>query len=102
MATTIYGVSDDLIEVDGDVRGEVSFYGHSGKDSCLLTCSDGTVLSARYNELGIWKLEVLREGALFNLIVICNDPEATVYSDQVHFMDGVKWVLASTEWEKVQ
>lgn len=57
MKLIVYGSSDDLIEVDGDVRDE--FNGDAG----LLTISDGTVLHIEYVG-GVWEIEVQEAGTL--------------------------------------
>jgi len=55
--TKVYGSSDDLIEVEGEVRGEVCSYGTDDRDQgVLLFFSDGTVLEVKYGKLddAIW------------------------------------------------
>lgn len=106
MATKIYGQSDDLIEVDGDVRGEVGCYGtdENKHPGVLLTCSDGTVLAVKYGKasMAIWQIVVHRQGDLFDRIDACMDEDANPYSDVAHFKDGLKWVMASTAWQRVR
>ncbi len=98
MATEAYGCSDDLVEVDGDVRGEVGCY----NSSPLLVFSDGTVLSFEYAKTGIWKCTTHRSGELLERVDVCDDPDAERYSDTAHFGDGIKWCLSASEWEGVQ
>jgi len=51
MSTIIYGASDDLIEAEGDVKGEVGHYGSDNdKHGVLLICSDGTLLEIKYGK----------------------------------------------------
>ena len=105
MATKIYGASDDLIEVEGDVRGEVGCYGTDDREhGVLLVCSDGTILEAKYGkgDAGVWGVTVLKRGGLFLMLNLCDDEDATPYSDVAHFGDGLKWVYAATEWERVK
>jgi hypothetical protein len=113
MTTRIYGASDDLIEFDGDVRGEVGAYGlcppRYGNDedkSGLVMCSDGTVLSVAYGDFahrGIWKLTVLQKGSLLERVDVCDDEAADPYSDVAHFADGLKWAyVAKGKWERVE
>ncbi len=103
--TKIYGASDDLIEFEGDVAGEVGFYGTDDEDSkgVLLIFSDGTLLTVKYNtnDDGIWKVSLLVKGSLFKEIQPCNDENEDPHSDQAFFNDGLKWAYAATEWEKV-
>lgn len=103
--TKIYGQSDDLIEFDGDVRGEVGCYGNDDRDQgVLLVCSDGTLLEVKYGKggRGIWEVKLLRKGDLFEKIDLCVDDNADPYSDVAHFKPGLKWAYAATEaWKTV-
>lgn len=113
MGTRIYGASDDLIEFEGDVCGEVGAYGlrparyadDEGK-SGLVMCSDGTVLSVVYGDFahrGIWKLTVLQKGALLDRVDVCDYEDADPYSDVAHFADGLKWAyVAKGSWGRVK
>lgn len=104
MATEVYGTSDDLIEVDGDVRGEVSYFGTDDWDrGVLLMCGDATVLEVRYGKggAGLWGITVLRKGSKLLEVEQCDDEDAERHSDVARFSDGLKWVYAATEWELV-
>ena len=105
MATKIYGCSDDLIEVEGNVRGEVGCYGTDEREhGVMLICSDHTILEVKYGKLGegIWEVRPLYKGLLFDRIDTCIDPDDTPYSDVAHFNGGLRWVYAATEWQKVK
>jgi len=101
MATKIYGASDDLIESEGDVGGEV---GHSADSSVLIFLSDGTVVTMRYGkaDLGIWAIDLIVEGALFERLESCSDENADPNSDVLFLRDGIKWGYVATEWEKIK
>jgi hypothetical protein len=105
MPTKIYGVSDDLIEFEGDVTGEVGCY-TSTKDEkpVLVICSDGTLLIVSYGkaDLGIWAINKTQQGSLFLGITPCTSEDADPYSDVAHFRDGLKWAYAATEWGRVK
>ena len=109
MTTRIYGTSDDLIEFDGDAYGEVGYNAPYGEDpGCLLICSDGTLLRAKYGKPsggGIWEISLLHKGSLFERISACEeeDDEDDPFpnSDVVRFSDGLRWAYAAKEWEKV-
>jgi hypothetical protein len=103
MATKVYGASDDLIEVDGDVTGEVGY--SNDKEAALLVFDDGTQLAVQYGKpggQGIWHLVCLRAGALFDRIDVCTDEDGDIYSDVAHFKDGLKSAIAATKWERVR
>lgn len=104
MSTRVYGASDDLIEFNGDVYGEVGFYDSNDTGpGCLLMFSDSTVLEAKYGkDVGaIWELRLLRKGSLFVGIEQCVDEDAAPHSDVATFKDGLKWAYAAKEWEAV-
>ena len=106
MGTRVYGQSDDLIEFEGDVRGEVGCYGTDEDDASgvLVVFSDGTVLCVKYGKggAGIWGIAAVRKGELFDRIDPCDDEDADPYSDQVFFRDGLQWAKAAKEWEPVK
>jgi hypothetical protein len=106
MTTKVYGQSDDLIEFDGDVSGEVGCYGTDDRDQGVLVAfSDATLLEVKYgkNGDGIWEVKLLKKGALLDRIDQCADPDANPYSDVAHFNAGITWAYASRgEWEKVK
>lgn len=94
MSLKIYGQSDDLIEVEGDLEEEFNHYGTSKEDPIYLQCSDGTEITAYYGNKfgGVWDLTVTKKGKLFNSIEKCSDEEAEIYSDIVYFSNGIEWV----------
>lgn len=105
MSTKVYGQSDDLIEFEGDFRGEVSYWGTDEEDhkGVLIILSDGTLLQAKYgkNNKAIWGISLVRQGTLFLNIDQCCDENAKIYSDIAHFAFGIKWAYATGEWEEV-
>jgi hypothetical protein len=103
--TKIYGASDDLIEFEGDVSGEVGKYGtDEAEQGVLVVFSDGTLLEVKYgkNKEAIWEVKLLKKGELFDRIDPCLDSEADPYSDIAYFKAGLKWAYAASEWEKVR
>ena len=60
---TITGYSDDNIEIDGAIREEIPFYPKDEHDAIALVVSDGTVLSIRYDDQGIWRITPIYHGA---------------------------------------
>ena len=106
MATQVYGASDDLIECDGDVRGEVGAYGTDKKEhGVLVVFNDGTVLEVKYGKLdaALWGITLHRKGSLFIRIDECtlDDEDKDMSSDVAHFADGLKWAYAARDWELV-
>ena len=100
MTPEITGHSDDTIEIDGDIYDAFDCFftaGAVGKDNepYVLACSDGTVLSVKYDSKGIWRFGTLEEGELFDHIDRGNAEEDTF--DVAHFKDGLRWVLLGKE-----
>ena len=103
MRTKIYGCSDDLIEIEGDIEDEVVCYGTDDREyGVLLFCSDGTILEVKYGKgnNGIWGIMLHTKGNLFDRIVPCNDSEE-IDSDVAYFNNGLKWIYAATEWNRM-
>jgi hypothetical protein len=62
MSTTkLYGASDDLIEVSGDCDDADEFSG--GETRKYFAFSNGTIAAIRYDERGVWAIEIKAEGA---------------------------------------
>lgn len=103
--TKVYGASDDLVEFDGDFRGEIRCYGTDDREhGVLVMMSDGTVLEVKYgkDDKAIWGVRLLRKGSLFIGIELCVDEDAKPYSDVATFKHGIKWAYAATsDWEDV-
>ena len=105
MATKVYGASDDLIEFEGDVGGEVGNYGtDEGEHGELIIFSDGTLLEAKYGkaDMAVWGMTLINAGSLYKGIIPCSDEDADPHSDVVLFNDGLRWAYAASEWGKVR
>ncbi len=105
MATKVYGSSDDLIEFEGDVDGEVCQYGtDDGNQGNLCIFSDNTILEIKYGKMqrGIWEIKVRQNGSLFDRLEECNEDEGENYSDIAYFKDGLKWAYSAKEWSIVK
>lgn len=99
----VWGTSDDLVEIEGDIRNEFGCYGTDDSEhGVLVVASDGTAIEVQYGKggKGIWEIKPLKIGPLFDRIEYCTDEEATPYSDVCHFKDGIKWMYAAKEWEE--
>lgn len=100
MATVIYGASDDLIEVEGDVRGEATAsYGAEDRAGDLLVCSDGTLLAILFDSDGVWRIKPHVKGPLFDSVDQAPVNDESNYSDRASLRDGLKWVyVCRGEW----
>lgn len=90
---TIYGASDDLIEVDGDIREEFSGMDASEDEPFMVAVSDGTLLSIAYGVGGgFWRIHVLRPGTAAVTKVEATDDDSDAYSDRVTLDGEIDWV----------
>ena len=97
--TKIYGASDDLIEIEGDISEEANHY--NAKDISI-QISDGTIAKITYDKDGNWKIELEVVGKLFNRLIKCVNDEiphtdsdcigTSDYSDVLIMNSGVEWV----------
>lgn len=103
MSTKIYGASDDLVEIEGDIGAEHANFGTDDRDhGSLVILSDGTLLDVKYGkgDMAIWQIILIHRGILFDRIDQCDDEDAEIYSDIAYFKDGIKWAYFARDWEK--
>lgn len=94
MTLTIYGASDDLIEVDGDIREE--FYAIDA-ETHMLAFSDGTLLSVEYDQHGIWRIRRLAAGTAAYRHTEALDADSN-YSDKAELDGAINWVVLGMKW----
>jgi hypothetical protein len=88
----IYGASDDLIEVDGDLNEEFD----GGGDIQYLAFSDGTLLSVEYDSDVMWRINRLVEGVATYSKKEATDPDED-YTDRVTLESAsLKWVVCGS------
>lgn len=94
MATvTIYGVSDDLIEIEGDLNEEIDPLNED--EGVLLAFGDGTILEVRYDDAGVWRVtQRIAGSATFDKDENPADDEDR-YSDRVTLTGDLRWVVAA-------
>jgi hypothetical protein len=105
MSTKVYGASDDLVEFEGDIKGEVGAYGTDDDDKgVLLMFSDGTILEAKYGKLdsALWGITCHKPGSLYEYMETVVEETDKGHSDIAHFRDGLTWCYAATEWKRVR
>lgn len=91
---TIYGASDDLIEVEGAIREE---FNPRNDEMSYLAFSDGTVLSAEYGKGGIWHIRRVAQGTAEYERVESTDPESD-YTDRVVLRGpGLSWIVFGSQ-----
>ena len=95
MALTVYGQSDDLVEVEGDIREE--FNPDYSDPKLILVTSNGVVLRVHYDEDGIWRITVLRGQDKVKLTQSAATEED--YSDRAVIEGDVEWVVCGNRLE---
>lgn len=100
-AVTVYGASDDLIEVEGDIEGE--FYLKDDDAGDLLAFSDGTILRMRYAESGVWRITPVTTGGTSSLTIVpAPEGDEANYSDRATLTGPVSWVVHGIGWAPVR
>jgi len=95
----VYGCSDDLIEIEGDIREEFSG-SPTDEVPAHLGASDGTVLRVWYDAEGNWRIRRVVTGAATYAHLTAEDQidvDAPCYSDLATLDDpaggGIRWVV---------
>jgi hypothetical protein len=90
----IYGSSDDLIEIEGDIREEFMF--PSEYDTVFLTFSDGALLNMTYDRNGIWRISpIFCKYWEFWQCPATDDK----YSDIASTKSEIQWVALSLDYK---
>lgn len=98
---TVYGASDDLIEVDGAIREEWSWYKDEAQEA-FLAFSDGTVLAICYgaNDEGFWRIRRVAIGSAEYALVEGKDVDDD-YSDKATLTGEFQWCVKGSEMARV-
>lgn len=91
MSVTVYGASDDLIEIDGDIREEFDI-DHDGAGR-LFGFSDGTIIQVEYTKVGIWRITPMAKGSGELTIMQAPVDDDTNYTDRATLDADIRWVL---------
>ena len=94
----IYGASDDLIEVEGEIREEFS---PLADEPSLLAFSDGTLLQIQYGagNKAFWRIQPLIYGSASYSKVEATDEDEN-YSDVVTLEGQIRWVVCGYQWAR--
>jgi hypothetical protein len=91
---TIYGASDDLIEVDGDITEEFN----PGDDPSLIACSDGTILRVTFDHNGIWRITPVVHGTAALTVAQAPEDDDNNYTDRATLTGDIRWVVHGVAW----
>jgi hypothetical protein len=98
---TVYGASDDLIEVEGDIDAEFQWQapGYGQPSGNLLAFSDGTVLRIVFDGDGVWRITPVVVGTAGVGIEQAPANDESNYSDRATFKDGrIAWVVQGIDY----
>ena len=77
----VYGASDDLVEIENSQykEDEIGCYDHDVRIRFL----DGTIIRVGYPKdgLGIWWIDIEKQGTAEHKLTICDDEDSRIYSD---------------------
>ena len=90
----IYGASDDLIEIEGDINAE---FDANSDGPYYIAISDGTLLDIHYDNDGLWRIKLLIRG-----LSVLDRQEGSVDKDTNDIVTLVstkpfKWVVLGVE-----
>lgn len=89
---TIYGASDDLIEIEGSLREE---FAAAYEASTWLVFGDGTILEVRYDDNGVWRITQKTAGSSYLQKLEAPVDDEDNYSDRVILTGELNWVIAA-------
>lgn len=96
---TVYGASDDLIEIEGAICEEFDDYcGEDSDRTRYLAFSDGTIISVLYAG-GVWKLHCVAKGSAEYAREENTGPDGT-YTDKVTLRGEINWVVFGTDFRQ--
>jgi len=94
----IYGRSDDLIEIEGDILEEFNVCLTEEDYYRYLTLSNGIVIKVNYDNDGLWRLHPIKINSSYKKIFEAHyEKDDNNYSDIVEINDDITWVALSTE-----
>lgn len=97
---TITGHSDDLIEIDGDIREEFNYLRNDEDEGATLGFSDGTVLRITFSPTGVWRISPIAQGAAHLTIEQAVEDDEDNYTDRATLVGDVAWVVHGIAYAK--
>lgn len=101
MSLTVYGASDDLIEIEGDIDEEFSYKDDDASQGDLIATSNGVVLRVEYGQAGVWRIRPVVGAEKVEIILAPEDDESN-YSDRAVISGDVRWVVQGVALAKVR
>lgn len=94
---TIYGYSDDLIEIEGHDDGEIGCW----NEEVEIIFQDKTHISIVYGDEGIWKITYLNKGSARQELKVCEEETDEGYSDILKIDSVIKTVKVGGKISKI-
>jgi hypothetical protein len=85
----ITGASDDLIEIDGQIREEFTY--SDNDDGDLIAVSDGTVLRIKFD--GVWRITLVKRGTARVDIVQADEDDEGTDTATLDLIGSFAWVV---------
>jgi len=92
LSFTMYGASDDLVELEGGINDELGAYDVVSN----FVLSDGTRGTIEYTKDGVWRINILEHGDVrVNIIHPTRDEidNDTNYTDRATFTGNIDWII---------
>jgi hypothetical protein len=90
---TVYGSSDDLIEVEGALEEEFTYHDRERGD--LLAFSNGVVVRVYFDTDGVWRVVPIARADLLTIAQApADDPDN--YTDRATLTEPATWVVHGT------
>lgn len=88
----IYGVSDDLIEIESDDESKFKSeeFNVDSDHENLIAVSDGTLFAINMNKYGTWRIDILFQGNEYLGVELWKGQDGT---DIAYIHDYPKWVV---------
>ncbi len=100
MGIEIMGASDDLLEVEGDIREEFNVL---GDDDLFIAASNGLLYRVEYDRDGVWRFRPYTNGSGTITHKECAVGDPDIYSDVLIVEDvTIEWVLVGTKMARVR
>ena len=97
---TVYGSSDDMIEIEGDLREEF-YYRDTDNPGNYIAFSNGTVLSIRYDDDGNWRIAPEHHGP-GSVAIAQVVPGGDACSDIATVTGDIWWAVFGTHIVRVE
>jgi hypothetical protein len=99
-SVTVYGASDDLIEVAGDISEEFPWQkrGYGQPPGDLLAFSDGTILRIEFTDAGVWRITPVVSGTAMLFIELAPEGDDSNYTDKATLTGDISWVVQGIDY----